>query len=445
MAQASASPLADHLLIVMDLRSQIGSVSCGPAMPMKKATVMKAMKQARAKMAMKAKPKAKVMKAAKSRPMKRAQQKQLSKPMRQMKADKSWANEVVGGTPMPDWADHCTKLLADGLLGFRQKTGNAREVQLSVWSDCGGMGTELTAMTHLADSVLRLTQQKLSISNFCFCDKKLRCREFAKVNHQPLHMSDDIFARDFDAGTFRCVTCGADHQFPPKTDVYVCCFPCGPWSMKGSRLGFSDRDGAIVWQAAKTINQLMPGVWYMENVMGLSSSRTGSEAAATDLSVITDTLSRQMPHYHTLCLHQLSPMMFGFPIQRKRIVIVGIRKELTKMDLMMGNFQRLVGTQLSCADWRVFLGRGQPKYDLSNVGTDLGDSASGADGCSCSVDPHQACPQHRCLCRHCRRMKFDQCGWRKTHLMYIKKHIGDHDVASWVANTSKLMSYLGEN
>ena len=269
--------------------------------------------------------------------------------------------------------------------------------------------------------------------------------EFAKANHQPLHMSDGIFARDFDAGTFRCIACGADHQFPPKTDVYVCCFPCGPWSMKGARLGFSDRDGTIVWQAAKTINKLMPSVWYMENVVGLSSSKTGSEAAATDLSVITDTLAKQMPLYHIMCLHQLSPMMMGFPIQRNRILITGIRTELTSADVMMRNFQMLLSNPLSsCADWRVFLGRGQPKYDLSRIGTPLGDSASGADGCSCSVDPRQACALHPCQCWYCEH-KVGQCGWRKTHMMYIKKHIGDIDVAVWLANTSKLMSYLGEN
>ena len=292
--------LPPNLLIVKEIMDR----GQGPVShPMKRAKVLNAMKTTktvmkRTKKGMKAKPKARVMKAAKSRPMKRAQQKQLAKPQRQLKADKSWANEVVGGTPMPHWADHCVNLLADGFFGFRQKTGNARVVQLSVWSDCGGMGTELIALTHLADSVLGRTQQKLTINNFCFCDKSSRCIEFARANHQPMHISNDIFERDFDKGTFRCLSCGGDgedHPFPPKMDIYVCCFPCGPWSMKGTRLGFSDRDGTIVRQAAKTINKLMPGVWYMENVMGLSCSKTGAEVDATDLSVIKDTLAKQMP------------------------------------------------------------------------------------------------------------------------------------------------------
>ena len=266
--------------------------------------------------------------------------------------------------------------------------------------------------------------------------------QFAKGHHQPLHVSNDIFDRDFDAGTFRCVACGADHQFPPKMDIYVCCFPCGPWSLQGARLGFNDRDGAIVWQAAKTINVLMPGVWYMENVMGLSSSKTGM-ASASDLKVVTDSLAEQMPHYHIMCLQQLNPTQMGFPIHRSRIVITGARKEFTKPDVMVRNFQTLVNNPLTtCADWRAFLGRGQPKYDMSLIGAPRDASSGGVDGCSCSVDPYQACALHPCQCWKCARTQVVNCEWRKTHTRYIQKHIGDNDVAAWVANTSKLMSYL---
>ena len=226
---------------------------------------------------------------------------------------KLWRNEEVGGTPMPAWADHCVKLLADGFFGFREKTGNAREVQLSTWADCGGMGTELTALSQLAESIVKLNNQQLTITNFCFCDKKQSCLHFAKANHKPLHMSTDIFNRDFENNTFHCATCEADHQFPPKTDIYVCCFPCGPWSMKGARMGFSDRDGQIVWQAAKTINKLMPGVWYMENVMGLSSSKTSAAASESDLKVITDSLADQMPLYNIMLLQQMDPLHIGVP------------------------------------------------------------------------------------------------------------------------------------
>ena len=406
---------------------------------MKELKVMKAKAKgtAKAKGKGKAKAKGKVIK-----PMK-----QTKKRQRQTKRVESWVDQVVGGAPMPNWSDHCVSLLADGFFCFRKKTGDAREVMLSVWSDCGGMGTELTALTQLGESVMRLTQQKLSVNNFCFCDKKAKCLQFAAANHKPLHTSKHIFDRDFDAGTFHCTTCHADHPFPPKTDVYVCCFPCGPWSLKGTRLGFSDRDGEIVWQAAKTINKLMPGVWYMENVMGLSTSKTGV-ASESDLKAITDTLAVQMPSYTIMCLQQLDPKHMGFPIHRSRLVITGINKDFTTADAMVKCFQTLVMNPMPCcADWRAFLGRPtQPKCDLSSIGDPLGDAADDEGACSCSIDPYQQCPLHPCQCRMCSKEKqADHCEWRKTHTNYIQKHIGDNVAETWVANAIKVKSYLAHS
>ena len=300
----------------------------------------KAMKAMKAPMKAKAKPMKQAMKAMKAKPKKRATPTKKAQ-AKKAKAPKSWEPEVVGGTPMPNWADHCVKLLANGFFGFRERTANAGEVQLSIWADCGGMGTELTALRQLSGSVMKLTNQKLTISNFCFCDNKPMCLHFAKVNHQPKHTSKDIFDRDFQKNTFHCATCEADHQFPAQTDIYVCCFPCGPWSMNGARMGFSDRDGMIVWQAAKTINKLMPGMWYMENVMGLSSSKT-NVASESDLKVITDTLAQRMPLYHIMCLQQMDPTHLGFPIHRSRVVILGIQKQFATPESMAHNFQVLM-------------------------------------------------------------------------------------------------------
>ena len=89
------------------------------------------------------------------------------------------------------------------------------------------------------------------------------------------------------------------------------------------------------------INKLMPGVWYMENVMGLSLSETNT-ASESDLKVITDTLAQQMPFYTIMCLQQLDPPHMGFPIHRSRIVITGIKKDFAKADAMVHNFQKLV-------------------------------------------------------------------------------------------------------
>ena len=351
--------------------------------------------------------------------------------------------QIAGGLPMPDWAEHFVNLLADGFRGFHQKTGGAQELKLSVWSDCGGMGTEATALRKLAQSVKRLTNQQLIVETVCFCDKKLSLQNFADRSHKPLHISNDIFARKFDDRTFRCLACQADHPFPPKVDIYVCCFPCGPWSMKGARMGFNDRDGEIVWQAAKTINALAPGVWYMENVMGLSTSKTA--AKGSDLQVITGSLREKVPGYHIMCLQGVDPIHWGFPVHRSRVVLIGVAHGLATEQAMADCFNKLLSNPLPpCSDWRAFVGRADvPKCDFSTLFDHFKADAEAADRigphCTCSVDPMQDCAVHPCRCQHCAKGKKCACGWRNTHMAYIHKHAGEYGV--WAADQALRKTY----
>ena len=102
----------------------------------------------------------------------------------------------------------------------------ADSIELSVWSDCGGMGMEMISMRDIQDSIRRMTGFEVTLKLHCFCDKAEACRTFADANHKPLHMAKDIQSRSFVDGTYFCETHGEDHAFPEQTDVYVCCFPC---------------------------------------------------------------------------------------------------------------------------------------------------------------------------------------------------------------------------
>ena len=135
----------------------------------------------------------------------------------------------------------------------------------------------------------------------------------------------------------------------------------------------------------------------------------------------------------------------GFPIHRSRVVIVGIAKGFTTPDAMVNNFKKLIYSPMQCDDWRAFLGRDPgPKYELSCIGVLSATAEEGVDVCTCSVDPYHICATHPCYCQVCSSgKKVDNCEWRKTHIKYIQKHIGENDVDTWVANTCKLMSYLG--
>ena len=85
---------------------------------MKKAnTVMKRAKNV--KTVMKAKAKARAMKVARPNAKPRGRPRKVQQT--NQTADLSWAREVAGGPPMPNWSAHVVNLLADGFHGFCQK------------------------------------------------------------------------------------------------------------------------------------------------------------------------------------------------------------------------------------------------------------------------------------------------------------------------------------
>ena len=61
----------------------------------------------------------------------------------------------------------------------------ADSIELSVWSDCGGMGMEMISMRAIQDSVRRMTNFNVTLKLHCFCDKEEACRTFGDANHKP--------------------------------------------------------------------------------------------------------------------------------------------------------------------------------------------------------------------------------------------------------------------
>ena len=80
-----------------------------------------------------------------------------------------------GGADMPQWAPRWVNVLGDhlgGLVGTTLTTGTT----LNVWSDCGGMSTEMFALDDITAAIGArygvLMQSKL----YCFCDNQRPCR-----------------------------------------------------------------------------------------------------------------------------------------------------------------------------------------------------------------------------------------------------------------------------
>ena len=230
-----------------------------------------------------------------------------------------------GGTDMPQWAPHWVNVLRDhldGLVGTTLTPGTT----LNVWSDCGGLSSEMFALGDIVSAIEKHYGVLMGVKLYCFCDTDPHCRDMAVANHGPVHVSDDINNRNFDDGTFECSKCCATHMMPTAgLDAYVCCFPCGPWSKSGKRLGFDDDDGNLCWQAIASIKHMQPNIYVMENVVAIGDQ---NELGESDLDVIKAHMALHLPGYVHLVITGIDPTLNGFPVRKARTLLVGGRSEV---------------------------------------------------------------------------------------------------------------------
>ena len=230
-----------------------------------------------------------------------------------------------GGPEQPQWACHWVEVLGDRLGDLMSNTLTSGTT-LNVWSDCGGMGTEMFALADITAAIQAKYGVLMQLNLHCFCDSEKHCRDMAVANHAPTHVSDDINNRDFDDGTFECSLCADTHAMPTQgLDIYVCCFPCGPWSKSGKRLGFNDADGQLCWQAIASIKYMKPNLYVMENVVAIGDR---DELGQSDLEVIKAHMVEALPGYTHLVITGIGPTMNGYPVRKSRTLLIGGRSEV---------------------------------------------------------------------------------------------------------------------
>ena len=231
-----------------------------------------------------------------------------------------------GGADMPKWSRHWVDVLGDHLGELMHGTLTS-ETTLNVWSDCGGMSTEMFALDDIAKAIAARYGVQMRMKLYCFCDNEQHCRDMAIANHAPTHVSDDIYRRNFTDGTFECSLCGVTHVMPTAgLDLYVCCFPCGPWSKSGKKLGFDDGDGELCWQAIASIKHLQPNFYMMENVVAIGDR---DELGVSDLDTIKSHMAARLPGYVHLVVTGIDPTLNGFPTHKARTLMVGGKCQVT--------------------------------------------------------------------------------------------------------------------
>lgn len=332
-----------------------------------------------------------------------------------------WSH-VVAGAEHPDWPQHFVDTLLDPLFNLKEKFGDS--IQLVMWSDCLGKCTEKYASKKLADALKITVGMSIEFKLHGGSDTTRHCKDFVVRNYDPPHFSDDIFQRNWHEASFNCTKCDRMCLLPSSgVDIYCCCFPCGPWSKLGKRMGLDDPQGDVCWQTIKTIKHMRPVMFIMENVMeiGNASDATGGD----DLTQIKKFMEEALGDiYHSMTISNISPIQHGYAAEKKRFVVVGARSDQVDGDQLRRIFAKLIANPLPVTHtYWTFLGLQSLCDETADaVGQPPTPAAAfkiHSSVCKCGVDPMVLCAQHRCTCKKCKKGKVLQCSWRIKATKYL--------------------------
>jgi len=108
-----------------------------------------------------------------------------------------------------------------------------------------------------------------------------------------------------------------------KVDILTGGFPCQAFSYAGKKLGFEDTRGTLFFEFARAIKELKPKVFMAENVRGLLTHEQGQTLSAIK-SVINEL------GYELIEPKVLKAIFYKVPQKRERLILVGIRKDLSE-------------------------------------------------------------------------------------------------------------------
>lgn len=109
-------------------------------------------------------------------------------------------------------------------------------------------------------------------------------------------------------------------------DFLLAGFPCQPFSSAGKRLGFSDTRGTMFFEVERILRDKKPFGFVLENVEGLVNHDKEKPSDKIGRTLLTIINSLEALGYKT-DWKVLNAKYFGVPQERKRIYIIGTKKE----------------------------------------------------------------------------------------------------------------------
>lgn len=109
----------------------------------------------------------------------------------------------------------------------------------------------------------------------------------------------------------------------PKVDIVTGGYPCQSFSMGGKRNPANDPRTFLFKEFARVVDSVKPKYFVAENVSGLKSVQDGQW-----LKLQLDTFNSIGGHGYNIAMTVLNARDYGVPQRRKRVLIVGVRKDL---------------------------------------------------------------------------------------------------------------------
>ena len=335
---------------------------------------------------------------------------------------------------LPKWAPHALRVLMDrGHLSNR--TGTVKRLELTVWSDCSGINSEMFALRELANELRDGLNVIVTWVLYMTCESDQACQEFARLNHAPRHISERMEHRNFQTGQVHCMTHGENHPMPRHgVDLYVGTYPCTPWSRRGKRTGFDHPDAEVSIIGFKTIAFIGPAVFVIE-----LGEVPRQEDLQVILSKVQEVVQAGSAKYTIQVVRNLTPAWSGYPTRRKRVFLIGWRADIegasageplqSLMDapmMVQTSFLRFLDLQRE-VDWSR-VGECPTAAELLHVA---------ASACKCGLDPMVCCPEHPCKCGRCGESGVE-CTWRAMFTTFV----ASGSTADVVRNRRGTLTYL---
>ena len=176
---------------------------------------------------------------------------------------------------------------------------------LRIGTDCSGIEAPIQALQQLG----------IPFSHEWCCEKDKYALQSIKANYNPKKIYIDITKRK--------------HACLPDIDMYVCGFPCQPFSLMGNKMGTEDTRSNIMYQCIKVIQKKLPKIFILENVKNFKFIEKGKPFNYL-IKELKNIKNKDKDIAYNVYTDILNTKDYGIPQNRERVFFIGIRKDIQK-------------------------------------------------------------------------------------------------------------------